>query len=131
MSKKFFDKIDNIINPKKKKKKSLGEKTADSLSKWAGSWTFIISFFTFLIGWMILNTTMILFGNWDIYPFILLNLVLSCMAAIQAPIILMSQNRQTKQDRIKTAFDYRVNKKAEEEIRMIQKQLNRIEQKLK
>jgi uncharacterized membrane protein len=68
--------------------------------------------------------------TWDPYPFILLNLVLSCLAAIQAPVILMSQNRQSQKDRLKADYDYRVNRKAEKEIEEIQTQLNRIEKKL-
>lgn len=99
-------------------KTSFGQKAADGLTKWAGSWTFIISFVIFLILWMAAN----IYGwlqKWDPYPFILLNLVLSCLAALQAPIILMSQNRQAQRDRIKAEYDYRINKKAEEEIREI------------
>jgi len=111
--------------------RTFGEKSADNLSKWAGSWAFIIGFAIFLVIWMILNTAVILFGKWDIYPFILLNLVLSCLAAIQAPIILMSQNRQGQKDRKKAEYDYQVNRKAEKEIEQIQEQLNRIEKRLK
>ena len=99
-------------------KRTLGQKAADWVAKWAGSWYFIIGFFIFLIIWMCANVLMWI-NQWDPYPFILLNLVLSCLAAIQAPIILMSQNRQTQRDRLKAEFDYRINKKAEEEIREI------------
>jgi uncharacterized membrane protein len=111
--------------------RTFGQRSADNLSKWAGSWVFIIGFLVFLVVWMLLNTLVILFGKWDIYPFILLNLVLSCLAAIQAPIILMSQNRQGQKDRTKAEYDYKVNRKAEKEIEQIQKQLDRIEKKLK
>lgn len=103
-------------------KRTLGQKAADSVTKWAGSWTFILCFFGFLIIWIALN----LYGwarHWDPYPFILLNLVLSCIAAIQAPIILMSQNRAAQRDRIKAEFDFRINKKAEKEIREIRNML--------
>ncbi|GAI69179.1 unnamed protein product, partial [marine sediment metagenome] len=92
-------------------------------TKWAGSWTFILSFFVFIAIWMSLNIYLLIeykIGKpWDPYPFILLNLVLSCLAAIQAPIILMSQNRTTQRDRLKAEFDYRVNKKTEKEVREI------------
>ena len=85
-----------------------------------------------LVLWMIINTSWIIFGeSWDPYPFILLNLVLSCVAAIQAPIILMSQNRENQRDRARAEYDYAVNRKAEKEIREIKKQLNRIEEKLR
>ncbi len=110
-------------------KRTFGERAADNLSKWAGSWGFIITFLVFLLLWMAVNV----YGwiqTWDPYPFILLNLVLSCLAAIQAPVILMSQNRQGQKDRQKSEYDYAVNRKAEREIESIQKQLNRIEKRL-
>ena len=104
-------------------KRTLGQRAADRLTNIAGSWIFIISLFVFLIIWMSINGYILIryeSGNpFDPYPFILLNLVLSCLAAIQAPIILMSQNRQIQRDRIKAEFDYRINKRAEEEIREI------------
>jgi uncharacterized membrane protein len=107
---------------------TIGQKAADWITKWAGSWFFIIGFLTFLVLWMAVNTTWIIFGRaWDVYPFILLNLVLSCLAAIQAPIILMSQNRQIERDRQRAEYDYATNRKAEREIQQLQKQLNRIE----
>ncbi len=103
--------------------KTFGQKAADFITKWAGSWIFIISFFIFLAIWISLNVYFLVeykSGNpWDPYPFILLNLALSCLAAIQAPIILMSQNRQTQRDRMKSEYDYAVNRKAEKEIREI------------
>ncbi len=108
--------------------KTFGQKAADGLTKWAGSWTFIIIFSIFLVIWMAINTTWIVFGKtWDPYPFILLNLVLSCIAAIQAPVILMSQNRENQRDRQRAEYDYAVNRKSEREIREIKKQLGRIE----
>lgn len=103
--------------------RTFGQKSADMLTKIAGSWGFILTLFGFLIAWMIVNGYFLIQyqqGNaFDPYPFILLNLVLSCLAAVQAPIILMSQNRQAQRDRIKSEYDYRINKKAEEEIRQI------------
>jgi uncharacterized membrane protein len=108
---------------------TLGEKASDTLSQWAGSWKFIIGFLLFLFIWMYINVYGYV-NNWDPYPFILLNLILSCIAALQAPIILMSQNRQSQKDRQKADYDYLVNRKSERKIEEIQKQLNRIEQKL-
>lgn len=95
-----------------------GEKAADALSKWAGSWTFIIGFLVFLGIWMAFNVYAWV-GEWDPYPFILLNLVLSCIAALQAPVILMSQNRQTKKDRAKMRYDYDIDRKSEKMVEEI------------
>jgi uncharacterized membrane protein len=111
--------------------RSLGQKTADGLAKWAGSWTFIILFFVFLGIWMGTNGIFVLrYIRGDLidpYPFILLNLVLSCLAAIQAPVILMSQNRQSQKDRTKMEYDYRVNRRADKNIEKILKKLGAIE----
>lgn len=92
-------------------KLSVGERTADNLAKFAGSWTFIIIFMTVLIIWMMYNS--VTEKHFDPYPFILLNLILSCIAEIQAPIIMMSQNRQEQKDRERAENDYRVNVKTE------------------
>jgi len=111
--------------------RTLGERAADKLTKLAGSWSFILLFFIFLILWMLVNTSWLIFGEaWDEKPFIMLNLILSCLAAIQAPIILMSQNRQSQKDRLRTEYDYQVNRKSAREIDNIRKQLNRIETRL-
>jgi len=111
--------------------RSLGQRAADGLAKWAGSWTFIILFFVFLAIWMATNGIFVLKymkGDLiDYYPFILLNLILSCLAAIQAPVILMSQNRQSQKDRTKMEYDYRVNRKSEKNIEKILKKLARLE----
>ena len=108
--------------------RTFGQKAADKLTKIAGSWEFILSFIGFLILWMVLNTSWIILGKaWDPTPFIMLNLVLSCLAAFQAPIILMSQNRSSQKDRQRSEYDYAVNRKAERENLIILKQLNRIE----
>ena len=131
-SKNVFDKIYRIVYPSKKRKLTLGQKTADWLTFWAGSWVFFLLFLFFLVLWMIVNTTWIIFGStWDKYPFILLNLVLSCLAALQAPVILMSQNRTSQRDRLRAEYDYKVNRIAEKEIREIKTQLDRIERNLK
>jgi uncharacterized membrane protein len=105
--------------------RTFGEKAADSIAKWAGSWTFIISFLIFLGAWMFLNVYAWI-ETWDPYPFIL-NLVLSCVAALQAPIILMSQNRQGQKDRIKAEYDYKVNRKAERGIEEILERVKKFE----
>ncbi|MCK5150083.1 DUF1003 domain-containing protein [Candidatus Pacearchaeota archaeon] len=123
--------LQKINHQDSKHAKTYGQRAADFLAKWAGSWAFIIGFFVFLIIWMILNIYFFVeykIGKpWDPYPFILLNLCLSCLAAIQAPVILMSQNRTVQRDRLRAEYDYQVNKKAEQEIQEVKKQLNRIE----
>lgn len=111
------------------KKWTFGQKAADLLTSSMGSWTFLIFFMFFLLLWIGANIYAWM-ESWDPYPFILLNLVLSCLAAIQAPIILMSQNRQSQKDRLRAEYDYQVNRKAEREIEEIKKQLDRIERKL-
>ena len=103
----------------------LGQRAADSIAKFAGSWAFIFSFIAVLLGWMILNILMAS-GAFDPYPFILLNLVLSCVAAIQAPLIMMSQNRQEAKDRQRAENDYRVNLKNELIIDDLYRKLDRI-----
>ena len=103
---------------------SFGDRLSDRLATYGGSWRFIITFFTILWVWIIFNSAMLLFKAFDPYPFILLNLVLSCLAAIQAPIILMSQNRQDAKDRLRSEYDYRVNLKAELEIRHLHQKLD-------
>ena len=101
------------INPAGEKEKyTLGQKAADAIAKFAGSWAFIFSFTGVLILWMVVNT-LLAAKAFDPYPFILLNLVLSCVAAIQAPLIMMSQNRQEEKDRRRAENDYKVNLKTE------------------
>jgi uncharacterized membrane protein len=95
---------------------SLGERLADGIARVGGSWSFIISFLVFLVVWTLINTIILTSRAFDPYPFIFLNLVLSMIAAIQAPIIMMSQNRQTERDRFEAAKDYEVNLKAELEV---------------
>ncbi len=110
-------------------KLTLGQKAADKLANFAGSWTFIIIFFLILIVWIAVNSYM-LTKPFDIYPFILLNLILSCLAAIQAPVIMMSQNRQEEKDRIRSKNDYKINLKAEIIIEDIHQKLDEINKKL-
>lgn len=105
---------------------STGDKIADKVAKFGGSWNFIIIFFVILVVWILINTYVLLFSTFDPYPFILLNLILSCMAAIQAPIIMMSQNRQEAKDRIRSESDYKVNLKAEIEIRTLHEKIDHL-----
>lgn len=120
-----------LVHPTFKLPRTIGQRTADGLTKWAGSWAFIILFFVFIGVWMTTNGYFLLKylkeGVLDPYPFILLNLALSCLAAIQAPIILMSQNRENQRDRLRAQYDYAINRKSEKEIQNLRKQLNRIE----
>jgi uncharacterized membrane protein len=103
---------------------TFGQRMADKLAYFGGSWTFLIFFAVFLAIWIVINSLLILARPFDPYPFILLNLVLSCLAAIQAPVILMSQNRQEAKDRRRGEYDYRVNLKAELEIRQLHAKLD-------
>jgi uncharacterized membrane protein len=103
---------------------TFGERMADHVASFGGSWTFIMLFAFTLFSWMLLNITGWLFEPFDMYPFILLNLVLSCLAAAQAPIIMMSQRRQEVKDRRHAENDYRVNLKAELEIRQLHEKLD-------
>ena len=118
-------------HPTAKHKWSIGQRAADKLTTGMGSWSFIIIFLLVLTAWIAINgyflTTYMQGKPFDPFPFILLNLVLSCLAAIQAPIILMSQNRESQKDRLRAEYDYQVNRKAEKEIQEIKIQLNRIE----
>lgn len=105
---------------------TLGQKVADKIAAFGGSWTFIISFFSFLALWMMTNVWVLATRPFDAYPFILLNLILSCLAAIQAPIIMMSQNRKEQKDRQRSEHDYKVNLKAEIEIRLLHEKLDHL-----
>ena len=108
-----------------KEKYTLGQRAADAIAKFAGSWAFIFSFTGVLILWMVVNT-LLAAKAFDPFPFILLNLVLSCVAAIQAPLIMMSQNRQEEKDRARAENDYKVNLKTEIMIEALHDKLNRI-----
>ncbi|RXR05412.1 DUF1003 domain-containing protein [Pseudoxanthomonas composti] len=105
--------------------RSFGERVADKVAAVGGSWRFIIAFGVFLAVWMALNS-LVLAKAFDPYPYILLNLCLSCLAAIQAPIIMMSQNRQASADRLRAENDYQVNVKAELEILQVHEKLNQL-----
>jgi len=105
---------------------TFGERLADSIADFGGSWAFLIVFGVFLGIWILINSLVLLWHPIDPYPFILLNLVLSCLAAIQAPIIMMSQNRQESKDRLRSQHDYQVNLKAELEIRHLHEKLDHL-----
>ena len=105
---------------------SRGERIADKIATFGGSWMFMGYFALFLIIWIGVNATVIFWKPVDPYPFILLNLLLSCLAAIQAPIIMMSQNRQEAKDRLRSQYDYQVNLKAELEIRQLHEKMDHL-----
>jgi len=105
---------------------TIGQRVADRVASFGGSWTFIISFFLFIMLWMMINVLFLTRKEFDPYPFILLNLVLSCLAAIQAPIIMMSQNRQEQKDRQRAEHDYKINLKAELEIKLMSEKIDHL-----
>lgn len=105
---------------------SVGEKLADKVASFGGSWTFILVFFFFIVVWICVNIWFLSISSFDPYPFILLNLILSCLAAIQAPIIMMSQNRQEQKDRIRAEHDYKINLKAELEIKLLSEKIDHL-----
>ena len=105
---------------------TLGQRLSDGLARFGGSWRFIIIFACILAVWVLINSLALMFKPFDPYPYILLNLILSCLAAIQAPIIMMSQNRQEEKDRLRAMHDYQVNLKAELEIRQLHQKLDHL-----
>ncbi len=113
------DKLDDDVQPS-----TYGERIADKVAEFGGSWTFIISFSVFLLIWILLNVFWLANKAFDPYPFILLNLILSTIAAMQAPVIMMSQNRQEDKDRDRAKNDYMVNLKAEMEVRMLHEKID-------
>jgi len=116
------------------RKLTFGEHLSDKIAEFGGSWKFIITFGSVIVVWVVLNAVLLLNRAFDPYPFILLNLILSCLAALQAPVIMMSQNRAEARDRLRAENDYKVNLKAELEIRhlhekidhLLRKQYNRL-----
>ena len=105
---------------------SFGERLADRIATFGGSWPFLLCFAGFLTAWIVMNSMVLLVHPVDPYPYILLNLMLSCLAAIQAPIIMMSQNRQEAKDRVRSQHDYQVNLKAELEIRHLHEKIDHL-----
>lgn len=105
---------------------TLGERLSDKLADFAGSWSFLIGFGLFMAAWIIMNSLVLYWHPVDPFPYILLNLLLSCLAAIQAPIIMMSQQRQEAKDRLRSQHDYQINLKAELEIRHLNEKLDHL-----
>lgn len=114
------------IQDEKEVELTVGQKIADKVAAFGGSWTFIITFFSFIMIWMLINVWFLASKPFDPYPFILLNLILSCLAAIQAPIIMMSQNRQEQKDRQRGEHDYKINLKAELEIKLLNEKIDHL-----
>jgi len=114
------------LNEEEDEQMTFGERIADRVASFGGSWTFIIIFGTFLVGWIILNSVMLLRKPFDPYPYILLNLFLSMTAAEQAPVIMMSQNRQNIKDRLRADLDYQINLKSELEVAQLHRKLDHL-----
>ena len=118
--------VSHNINTEYDQLLTAGERLSDKLADFGGSWRFIIIFAVILVLWIVLNSIVLLLKPFDPYPFIFLNLILSCLAAIQAPIIMMSQNRQEVRDRLHAEHDYRINLKAELEIRNLHDKIDHL-----
>ena len=121
-----YDIID--VNDSLKKSLTFGQRVSDGVARFGGSWGFIFIFIFVLVAWMIVNGLGLFGIHFDRFPFILLNLVLSCVAAIQAPIIMMSQNRAADRDRMDSENDYHVNLKSEHELRILHAKLDHLTQ---
>ncbi len=106
--------------------RTFGQRIADNVASFGGSWTFILSFGAFLAIWIVINVVFLSQKAFDPFPFILLNLILSCVAALQAPVIMMSQNRQEEKDRGRARKDYLINLKSELEIRMLHEKIDHL-----
>jgi uncharacterized membrane protein len=117
---------ENIQNTEREHGLTIGQQLADKIATFGGSWTFIILFFSFILIWVVSNIIFLTSTPFDPYPFILLNLFLSCLAAIQAPIIMMSQNRQEQKDRKRSEHDYQINLKAELEIQLLSEKMDHL-----
>lgn len=120
-NKSFVSKVEDEVD-----NRTFGQVVADKVADFGGSWTFIISFFIFIMIWIASNVYLLMNKGFDPYPFILLNLILSCLAALQAPVIMMSQNRQEEKDRERAKKDYMINLKLELEIRMLDEKLDHL-----
>lgn len=118
--------VNKIADENEDESRTLGQKIADRVAYFGGSWTFIFLFLGFILIWILLNIVFLLNKGFDPYPFILLNLILSCIAALQAPVIMMSQNRQEDKDRERAKKDYMINLKSEVEIRMLHEKLDHL-----
>jgi uncharacterized membrane protein len=118
------------VNDEYRRKETLGDRVSDKIASFGGSWSFIGIFFLVLGIYVLLNMGIFGFEAFDCYPFVFLNLILACIAAIQAPIIMMSQNRELKRDRLRAEQDYDVNVRAEQEIQDVQQHLHRMEERI-
>jgi uncharacterized membrane protein len=119
------------VNTEAEERLTLGQRLADRVAAFGGSWPFILIFCAVMVLWIIVNTWVLAEQTFDPYPYILLNLVLSLLAALQAPIIMMSQNRQSAKDRLQADLDYRINLKAELEVAHLHKKVDRIWEELR
>jgi CRP/FNR family cyclic AMP-dependent transcriptional regulator len=118
--------VSRNVNLEEEEMMTFGQRVADHVASFGGSWTFIISFGVVLVVWVIVNVWILASHPFDPYPFILLNLVLSMLAALQAPVIMMSQNRQAAKDRLKADLDYEVNLKAELEVAQLHRKVDKL-----
>ncbi len=118
--------VSRNLNEEEEERLTFGERIADRVAVFGGSWTFILTFGAILVSWMSLNAYLLAAHPFDPYPFILLNLVLAALAALQAPVIMMSQNRQATKDRLKADLDYQINLKAELEVAQLHGKIDRI-----
>ena len=118
--------ISENISTQFDRKLTFGERLSDRIAEFGGSWRFLITFFSVLFGWIAINGILLMTRAWDPYPFILLNLILSCLAAVQAPVIMMSQNRAEARDRLRAENDYKINLKAELEIRHLHEKIDHL-----
>ena len=121
-SKILSEKIEDIMD----EEITFGDRLSDKVASFGGSWKFIIAFFSFMAFWIVLNVVLLHDKVFDPYPFILLNLLLSCLAAIQAPLIMMSQNRVEAKDRARSEHDYKINLKSELEIQLLHKKIDHL-----
>lgn len=115
------------VNDELKHGEGLGDRIAGKVASFGGSWAFIIIFIVAIGSYMLLNTGFFGFKIFDCYPYVFLNLILACIAALQAPMIMMTQNREMKRDRLRAEQDYEVNVRAEQEIQDVQEHLHRME----
>ncbi len=118
------------VNDELKQGEGIGDRIAGKIASFGGSWAFIIIFVLVIGAYMLLNTGLFGFTIFDCYPYVFLNLILACIAALQAPMIMMTQNREMKRDRLRAEQDYEVNVRAEQEIQDVQEHLHRMEDRL-
>lgn len=118
--------VSSDLSKQFQKKLTFGERLSDKIASFGGSWRFIITFGAILVVWIFINVAILATRAWDPYPFILLNLILSCLAALQAPVIMMSQNRAAARDRLHAENDYKINLKAELEIRHLHEKIDHL-----